>query len=174
MAKCLSHDLRERVVNMVQGGASCREAAARFSVAPSTAIRWVRDQRERGDFRAKPQGGDRRSQRIEAQAEFLLNQIEQTPDVTLHELRAKLADRGLTVGIGTIWRFFARRGISFKKKQCTLPNGIGLMFSSAVWRGSNSSRSSIRPGWCSSTKPPSRPRWRGCTAGPSAASAAAP
>ena len=118
MAKCLSHDLRERVVSMVQGGASCREAAARFSVAPSTAIRWVRDQRERGDFRAKPQSGDRRSQRIEAQAEFLLSQIEQTPDVTLHELQTRLADRGLKVGIGTIWRFFARRGISFKKN-CT-------------------------------------------------------
>ena len=75
------------------------------------------DWRERGDVRPRPQGGDRRSHRIEAQASFLLDRIERTPDVTLAELQALLRDRGMAVGIGTLWRFFDRRGISFKKNR---------------------------------------------------------
>ena len=42
MAKPYSLDLRERVVEAVEGdGLSCNQAAARFGVAISTAIDWV-------------------------------------------------------------------------------------------------------------------------------------
>jgi transposase len=117
MARSLSGDLRLRVVEAVEAGASRRQAAARFGVSVSSAIRWVRAWQERGDVRAKPQGGDRRSHRIEAQAGFLLDQIGQTPDVTLAELQAMLRDRGVPVGIGTLWRFFDRHGISVEKNR---------------------------------------------------------
>jgi len=117
MGRSLSPDLRVRVVQAVEGGASCRQAAARFGVGVSSAIRWVRAWRERGNVAARPQGGDRRSQRIEAEAGFLLGEIERTPDVTLAELQARLAERGVPVGIGSLWRFFDRRGISFKKNR---------------------------------------------------------
>jgi len=117
MVKSLSDDLRVRVVDAVEAGSSRRQAAVRFGVGVSSAIRWVQAWRDQGDVRAKPQGGDRRSRRIEAQAAFLLDQIDQTPDVTLAELQAKLRDRGLSVGLGTVWRFFDRRGISFKKNR---------------------------------------------------------
>ena len=115
MARSLSGDLRARVVEAVAAGSSRRQAAARFGVSVSSAIRWVQAWRERGDVRARPQGGDRRSHRIEAQAGFLMEQIERRPDVTLAELQASLRERGLPVGIGTLWRFFDRRNISFKK-----------------------------------------------------------
>ncbi len=115
MGKSLSNDLRVRVVEAVLSGTSCRGAAVRFGVSASSAIRWVQRWRERGDVRAKPQGGDRRSGRIEAHADFLVEQIKQTPDVTLVELQALLGERGVPVGIGTLWRFFERRRISFKK-----------------------------------------------------------
>jgi transposase len=117
MGRSLSPDLRVRVVQAVEGGASRRQAAARFGVGVSSAIRWVRAWRERGDVTARPQGGDRRSHRIEAEAGFLLGEIERTPDVTLAELQARLAERGVPVGIGSLWRFFDRRGISFKKNR---------------------------------------------------------
>ena len=45
-------------------------------------------------------------------AEFLLEQVAQTPDVTLAELQALLFERGVAVGIGTVWRFFDRHQIS--------------------------------------------------------------
>ena len=117
MGKSLSDDLRVRVVEAVEAGASRRQAAARFGVSVSSAIRWVRAWHAQGDVRAKPQGGDRRSVRIEAHGRFLLDQIEQTPDVTLAELQGMLRERGVSVGIGTMWRFFDRRDISFKKNR---------------------------------------------------------
>ena len=117
MGKSLSDDLRVRVVEAVESGASRRQAAARFGVSVSSAIRWVRVWRDRGEIRARPQGGDRRSGRIEAQAGFVLGQVQQKPDVTLAELQAMLRERGVAVGIATLWRFFERRGISFKKNR---------------------------------------------------------
>ena len=40
MAKSLSFDLRSRVLAVIAGGLSCRQAAARFGVSASSAIRW--------------------------------------------------------------------------------------------------------------------------------------
>lgn len=117
MGQSLSSDLRVRVVRAVEGGMSCRQAAARFGVGVSTAIRWVKAWRERGTVEGKPQGGDRRSHRLEAEAGFLLAQVGRQPDVTLMELQALLRERGLPVGIGSLWRFFDRRRISFKKNR---------------------------------------------------------
>ena len=117
MGKSLSDDLRVRVVEAVEAGSSRRQAAARFGVSVSSAIRWVRRWRDWGEVGAKPQGGDRRSGRIEAHAEFLLGQVAQTPDATLSELQALLRKRGVAVAIATVWRFFERRGFSFKKNR---------------------------------------------------------
>jgi len=67
-------------------------------------------------FRGEAGGGDRRSDRIERQAEFILATVAETPDITLAELREKLiAERGESFGTTSIWRFFARRGVSYKK-----------------------------------------------------------
>jgi len=40
--------------------------------------------------------------------------VEETCDITLTELRAKLIAEGHTFGIGTPWRFFRRRGVTWK------------------------------------------------------------
>jgi len=58
MGQPLSLDSRVRLLAAVDDGMSCRAAAARFGVAPSTAIRWHALRRDAGDFAAKPQGGD--------------------------------------------------------------------------------------------------------------------
>ncbi len=116
MSKALSLDLRERVLAAIAEGMSCRQAAIRFGVGASSAIRWRAMERARGDARPKALGGDRRSGRIEAHAATILAMIEETPDLTLHEMRAALAERGVAVGIGTLWRFFARREVTLKKR----------------------------------------------------------
>ena len=65
-------------------------------------------------------GGDRRSGRIEAEAEFLQSLIDGKDDITLHEMQRRLAEeRGLKVGIGTLWRFFDRHGLTWKKRPRT-------------------------------------------------------
>ena len=107
MGKPLSIDLRERVLASIDGGLSCRQAAARFGVSASSAIRWRDRQRREGSAAPRPQGGDQRSGRIEAHAPVILSLVEQTPDITLAELQARLHEHGIAAGIGTLWRFFA-------------------------------------------------------------------
>jgi transposase len=122
MAKSLSLDLRTRVVSAIDGGLSCRQAAARFGVSASSAIRWRMLQRTQGDARPKPLGGDRRSARIEAHAGLILAALEEKCDITLHELKARLAEQGISVGIGTLWRFFDRHKITLKKRPRMRPS----------------------------------------------------
>ena len=119
MGRGLSQDLRGRVVAAVAGGVSCRQAALRFGVSAASAIRWRQLALAHGTPAAKAQGGDRRSARIEAQAGFLLGAIKEKDDVTLSELQGLLAKRGTAVGIGTLWRFFDRHGITRKKRRRT-------------------------------------------------------
>ena len=115
MAKSVSVDLRERVIAVIDGGLSRRHAAARFGVSVSSAIRWHALARRSGDATPKRQGGDRRSGRIEAHAGVILDAVAKQSDITLAELRELLAGRGVSVGIATLWRFFARRKITLKK-----------------------------------------------------------
>jgi transposase len=122
MGRALSQDLRDRVVAAVEGGVSCRQAAVRFGVSAASAIRWRRLALEHGTPAAKAQGGDRRSARIEAHAGFLLGAIEEEDDITLGELQGRLAERGTPVGLGTLWRFFDRHGITRKKRRHTPPS----------------------------------------------------
>jgi transposase len=116
MARPYSRDLRERVVRAVEGGLSRRRAASVFGVGIATVIAWVRVWRQSGRLVAKPMGGDH-SSRLKSERAWLLARIAAVPDLTLEEIRAELADRGLRVGYGTVWRFFAAEGISFKKNR---------------------------------------------------------
>ena len=117
MGYCLSSDLRIRVVTEVDKGCSRRAAASRFGVSASSAIRWVQAFRKTGSSEAKSQGGDRRSKRIEAHRAFILKTVADRKDITLAELQERLARRGARFGIGTLWRFFDRHGITFKKRR---------------------------------------------------------
>ena len=90
MAQAFSMDLRTRLLAAVDSGLSCRAAAARFGVAPSTAIRWEAQRRETGGFAPKPKGGDMRSRRVEERAADILAIWEARKDISLEELRAGL------------------------------------------------------------------------------------
>lgn len=122
MAKSLSFDLRQRVMAAIEGGLSCRQAAQRFGVSAASAIRWRDRQQKAGDFASKQQGGDRRSQRIEAHAQLILDTVAVKPDITLAELRGKLMEQGVAAGVASLWRFFDRRKITLKKRQRTPRN----------------------------------------------------
>ena len=127
MAKALSVDLRQRVIEAISQGLSCRQAVARFGVNASSAIRWAAQLRTTGDVAPKKQGGDRKSGRIEAQAAFLLDQVARVPDSSLAELQATLDERGVRVGIGTLWRFFRRHRITRKKRRRMRPSSSAAM-----------------------------------------------
>ena len=119
MSKALSVDLRTRVLAAVAAGATHREAGARFGVSAASVSRWRRLERETGDVRPGPLGGDRRSGRIEAQADLVLALLAETPDITVEELRLALVERCHGFGYGTLQRFFARLRITRKKRPRT-------------------------------------------------------
>ncbi|MEO1603601.1 MAG: IS630 family transposase, partial [Pseudomonadota bacterium] len=116
MSKALSVDLRIRVLAAVEGGASHRQAAERFGVSAASVSRWRALAREKGEPRPGPLGGDRRSGRIETQGGLLRALLEETPDITVEELRRALSERGHAFGYGTLQRFFRRHGITRKKR----------------------------------------------------------
>jgi len=114
-SRTLSLDLRARVVAAVSKGLSRRQAAERFGVSPASAVRWCALAASTGSPAAKPRGGDRLSHRIEAQADRIHALIAAQDDLTLAEIRNQLAEDGHHFAIGTLWRFFARHQITWKK-----------------------------------------------------------
>ena len=106
MAQYLSADLR---IGAVEAGMSRNAAARRFGVSIASAVRWMDEYLRTGRSAPKPRGGDRRSGRIEAQAELLMRAIDATPDITLAELRERLiTERGETFALSTIHDFYRR------------------------------------------------------------------
>lgn len=116
MAKSLSRDLRSRLISAVAGGMSRRAAAERFGVSAASAVRWVRAWRETGRRAAKCQGGDRRSERIEAHRRVILDAIDAKVDITLTEIAEMLrTDHGAAFAPSTVWRFLDRHAMTLKK-----------------------------------------------------------
>jgi transposase len=115
MSSAYSQDLRDRVLTASAEGSSARQAAARFGIGVSTAIVWVRREKVSGARWALVRGQPKGS-KLDIHAEFLLKLIADTPDITLHEMKFELKERlGVSAAIGTIWKFFDRRDITFKK-----------------------------------------------------------
>jgi len=139
-------DLRTRLLAAVDSGMSCRAAAARFGVAPSTAIRWQAQRLQTGTFAAKPQGGDMRSRRVEERAADVLALWEARKDIALAELRVALAEVGLTVSVAGLHRFFARRGMT-RKKRLDMPSSR-----TGATTGSTARLIWNRNAWSSSTR----------------------
>ena len=125
MSTPLSLDLRVRVLAAVAAGLSHRQAGERFGVSAASVSRWRALEREQGDPKPRPMGGDQRSRRIEAHSALIRSLYEATPDITLQELRAALAEHGVSLGYGGLWRFFDRHGITVKKSRRTPPSRRG-------------------------------------------------
>ena len=116
MAKGYSKDLRERAVAMVEEGESRREVARLLNLAPSTAVRWLDQWHRTGSVAAKPGTGHSRSP-LDAHAQWLLDLVEMEPDLTLEEIRDRLRHKTkLVVATSSVWRFYDRHKITFKKK----------------------------------------------------------
>ncbi len=127
MTRPYSADLRERVLSSVWSGGAVRGVAAQFGVSPSFVSKLGSRYKRTGSVVPDPQGGDHRSERIEAHADWLLGRVEETPDITLAELCAELKDRGFKTVPSTVWRFFDRHGLTFKKRQRMQANRAGQM-----------------------------------------------
>jgi len=113
----MSLDLRRRIVAAVEQGSSIREAARRFAVSPSAAIKLMQRVRTTGSPAPARFGGHRRPRLAPYEAD-LRRLIEATPDITLAELQATLARRvGIVAGLSTIHNTLRRLGLPLKKSR---------------------------------------------------------
>ena len=117
MPRPYSLDLRERVFMAVTDGLSVRSVARHFNVSPSFVSKLCKRHRESQTLVPRPQGGDRWSHLIEAHANWLLDEVQAKPDITLEEVRLGLAARGLKTSTTAVHNFFCRHDLSFKKRQ---------------------------------------------------------
>jgi len=114
MGKPYSMDLRKRVVAaVVTGGLSCDEAAEQFGVAISTAVGWVRRQRETGSVAPGKMGGHRQKAISGEHRAWVLERAKR--DFTLRGLVTELAERGSKVDYRSVWEFVHAEKLSFKK-----------------------------------------------------------
>jgi transposase len=126
MPKACSSDLRERVIEAVEEGASRREAAERFEISPSSAVKWLQSWRREGRRAPKPRGGS--SSPLEDYAEEILALLAEQPDWTLDEFIVVMRKRRIPGSRSALWRFLERHGICFKKKPASgraRPGGRG-------------------------------------------------
>lgn len=89
--------------------------ASGSGVSAASIGRWQALEREQGDARPRPMGGDQRSRYVVSHGNLILSLYEAERDITLQELRAALAERGVPVGYGGLCRLFDRHGIRWEK-----------------------------------------------------------
>jgi transposase len=114
MSRGYSLDLRARVVECIEAGASRREAAERFEVSVSSAVRWMQRFVQFGNAAAKPSGGS--TSPLEVHAAWILERVAKHADLTLDEIVTAMREQGIAGSRTAVWRFLARHQITVKKK----------------------------------------------------------
>jgi transposase len=115
MAKPYSEDLRRRVVEAIDSGATIPDAAEQCGVSISSVVRFLRLQRETGSVSGAKFGGYKEFA-LAAHEELVRSLIEEQPDITLAELETRLAKKKVLVGKSSISRFLDHLELPFKKK----------------------------------------------------------
>lgn len=126
MSKALSVDLR--VLAAVARGLTHRQAGERFGVSAASVSRWRKLEREQGDARPGPLGGDRRSHGLERHGATILDCVAANREITLGELRTALEAKGVNASIAGLWRFLDRHKITLKKSRRMRANRTAPIF----------------------------------------------
>jgi transposase len=110
-----SADLRERIVASREQGHSAREIARLFRVSKRSVERYWKRYLNTGSIEPKQRGGYRRSC-LQGHDQTLRAWIRQEKDLTLTQLRARIAqDLGIELGTTALWHRLERLGLSYKK-----------------------------------------------------------
>ena len=118
MTRPLSNDLRQRVIDAVEGGMSRRAAAKRYGIGEATAIRWVARWRKSGSVAPNKRGSKLPRSPLAACHDELIALVAEHPDMTLDQIVAYVRDHfGIVTSDSSVDRFFARNNITYKKRQ---------------------------------------------------------
>lgn len=116
MGKSYSQDIRRRVMTHIEGGHSRREAAERFNVSPSFAVKLADRVAQTGSAQPARQGRPAGSGKLSAHVGVLIAWVNAQADITMPELAAKLKEeRGVEAHPASLSRALLAAGFSFKK-----------------------------------------------------------
>ena len=125
MTTPLSQGLRRRIVRAVEKGSSIRQAAARYEVSPSAAVKLMRRLRETGLVRPDRVGGHRRPV-LAPHQDLLRSLLDAKSGITLAEIQAELRARGIEVqALSTIHLMLKRMDLTHNKRRSGRPSRTG-------------------------------------------------
>jgi len=115
MGSPYSHDLRERVLGVVDAGVGVYEAAPLLKVSVSYIYKALGRRRMTGETTARPLGRGPLP-KLTPYDEVLRLQVAEKPDATLAELQAWfLSTRDVKVSVGCLWKRLQHLGLPLKK-----------------------------------------------------------
>lgn len=121
----VSQDLRRRIVRAVEKGSSIRQAAARYEVSPSAALKLMRRLRETGSTKPDRIGGHRRPV-LEPHQDLLRSLVDAKSSITLLEIQTELRARWIAVqALSTIHLMLKRMDLTHKKRHSGRPSRTG-------------------------------------------------
>ncbi len=109
-----SQDLRDRVLRALARGDRPTEIARRFEVS-RVWVYQVRDRERETGVRSSFQIGGHRRSRLAEREQVLRDWIAAQPDLSLAELRQRLAQQGVSIKIGALWHQLNKWNLTFKK-----------------------------------------------------------
>ena len=113
-----SLELRERVASFVEAGGTRRGAADHFSISPSCVVKLMQRKAATGSVAPAPMGG-KKPYVLADHAALVKQMVAAAPDITLDELRARLAERGIAVSRTSVSRFLGNLGLTREKRHST-------------------------------------------------------
>ena len=121
MPKPLSMDLRERLLAAVEGGLSRRAAGEKFAVSGSSVIKLMQRYAAEGTIAPGKFGGHMRPA-LEPHYDRIRALVAATPDITIDELRERLAAEGIVISRSPLGRCLLALGLTRKKRPGMPPN----------------------------------------------------
>jgi hypothetical protein len=158
----LSMDFREKVMRAIRGGDVAPTGGSLVRYRSGDRMRWAKRVEITGEVALGKMGGDRRSLRIKAYADFILAQMRDKPAMTIMELRDKIRERP---GLVSLWDravFRCAMGCHGSRARTRLAmsgSRTGKTSPRPERSGSKASSISIRKCLSSSTRQASRRTW---------------
>lgn len=114
MAQPLSNDLRKRIVKAVDGGQSRNATAKQYAVSISAVVKLMQRWSKTGSFEPSRQGKPPEFKLAPHEA-CVRKMLDERPDITLAEMKARLLRGGIRVSKSAIDRFLNHLDLRYKK-----------------------------------------------------------
>lgn len=126
MPNPLSADIRSRFEALFAEGLSGREIGRRLMISAASASRMSQKLRQGLPLAPAQNPRNKGHGRLAPYQDFLIELVQQDPDITLKELQGALADaHDVTASVSGIDQALSRSGYTYKKRASLLMSAIG-------------------------------------------------